>query len=427
MAPRRDAVTSDDPRGSDATPVADGGGVAGTDGDGQTGREWSIYGLVAGASLISVGLAAYEIVPASVTPLVRDSLAIGSTRAGLIVGVMFGTAVVVSLPLGVLLDRTDSRRAMAIAVFGLFVAGLWGWVAGRAGAYWPLIASRFVGGAAFVAVWNGSIDIVSRAVDPQHRATAVGIFTASGPVGFALGQSTGPLVAARFGWPAIFPAYLGLTLVGFALFWVTSRGLGGARADAPTLGEFGTVLRSRTVWTVGVLGFLSYALYLFVNSWGSSYLTGEVGLSLAASGLIVAVFPGVGVVSRVSSGLLSDRVFDGRRAPVFLASFAVAAPLLLVFTRLDSVPLLVCVLFCAGFAIQLTLGLSFTYVREVVEANVAATAVAFQTSVGLAGAFVSPIAGGAVVDAAGFAVAFLLAGALAVTGVALAWRLPDPA
>lgn len=44
------------------------------------------WGLVIGASLISTGLAAYEIVPASVTPLIRDSLNIGPTVAGLLVG-----------------------------------------------------------------------------------------------------------------------------------------------------------------------------------------------------------------------------------------------------------------------------------------------------------------------------------------------------
>ena len=415
MAPQRDAV-------ADGDEPPDGGTVSAA-----TDREWTTYGLVVGSGLVSAGLAAYEIAPASVTPLVRDSLGVGSTLAGLLVGVMFGTAVVTSLPAGAILDRTDSRRVMAAAVFALFVAGVWGWLAGRAGAYWPLIASRIVAGVAYVVVWNAGIDIVSRAVDPAHRATAVGVFTASGPLGFALGQSTGPLLAAQFGWPAIFPAYTGLALVGFGLFWHTSRGLGGARADAPTLGEFGTVLRSRPVWLAGTLGFLSYALYLFVNSWGSSYLTDGIGLSLAASGVIIAVFPAVGILSRVSSGVLSDRVFGGRRRPVLLGSFGVAAPLVLVFTRLGSVPVLVVTLLCAGFAIQLTIGLSFTYVRELVDANVAATAVAFQTSVGLAGAFVSPIAGGAVVDAAGFDVAFLVAGALAVVGAVLAWWAPEPA
>lgn len=96
-------------------------------------------------------------------------------------------------------------------------------------------------------------------------------------------------------------------------------------------------------------------------------------------------------------------------------------------TQFRSLSLLVALLLFAGFAVQLTLGLSFTYVREVVESNVAATAVAFQTSIGLAGAFLAPIAGGAVVDQAGFEVAFLLAGLLAVCGVVVAWQAPEPA
>ncbi|WP_144905512.1 MFS transporter [Halobellus captivus] len=390
------------------------------------GTDWRTVGLVAGASLISTGLAAYEIVPASVTPLIQESLNVSSTVAGLLVSIMFGTAVVASLPAGALLDRTDTRRMMALAVLALFVAGIWGWIAGQRGSYWSVIASRAVGGIAYVVVWNAGIDIVSRAVSADHRATAVGIFTASGPVGFAIGQATGPLIAARYGWPAIFLAFTGVALAGLLLFWPTSRGLGQARGDAPSFVDFTSVLGNRTVWLVGSLGFLSYALYLFINTWGSSYLTQEIGLSLAVSGALVAVFPAVGVLSRISSGLLSDRVFDGRRQPVLLGSFALAAPLVLVFTHLGSVWLLVGVLLVSGFAIQLTLGLSFTYVREVVDPHVAATAVAFQTSVGLAGAFLSPIAGGAVVDSAGFDTAFFLVGLLAVGGFVLAWRAPEP-
>jgi MFS family permease len=55
-----------------------------------------------------------------------------------------------------------------------------------------------------------------------------------------------------------------------------------------------------------------------------------------------------------------------------------------------------------------------------------ATAVAFQTSFGLAGAFVAPIAGGAVVGGAGFDTAFLLAGTIAVCGIGFAWLAPEP-
>ena len=385
------------------------------------------WSLVAGASLVSVALGAYEISPASVTPLVRASLDISAADAGLLVSVMFGTAVVASLPVGALLDRVDSRRAVAVAVLSLFVAGAWGWVAGERGDFGSLLASRVVGGVGYVVVWNAAIDIVSEAVAPERRATAVGVFTASGPVGFALGQSTGPVLAARFGWPVIFVAFNGLALVGLALFWPTSRGLGAVGGEEPpSLAEFGGVLRLPAVWLVGALGFLGYSLYLFVNSWAPSFLVDAHGLPLGTSGLIVALFPAVGILSRVSSGLLSDRLFDGRRRPVVFGSFLVTTPLVFGFAVADSVAVLVAVLLVAGFAIQLTLGLSFAYVRELVDSRVGATAVAFQTSVGLAGAFVAPIAGGALIGATGYGTAFAAAGALGLLGTALAWFAPEP-
>lgn len=383
--------------------------------------------LIGATTLISIGLAGYEIAPASVTPLVRESLAVSPTAAGLLVGIMFGTAVIASLPAGMVLDRTNSRNAMAVAVLTLVVAGVWGWAAARSGDYRSLVGSRVVGGVAYVVVWNTGIDIVGRSVGETRRATAIGVFTASGPVGFALGQGAGPVIAAWFGWPAIFLAFTGLALPGLAVFWPTSRGLGRSGADVPTLDEFGSVLRNRGVWLVGGLGFLGYALYLFVNSWGGSYLTAEVGLSLGVSGLLVAVFPAVGVLARISSGILSDHLFGGRRQPVVLWSFSVAAPLVLGLTHLQSVPVLVGILLLAGFAIQLTIGLSFTYARELVDRHVAATAVAFLTSIGLAGGFLAPIAGGAIIDVAGYETAFFVAGCLAICGVVLAWWAPEPA
>lgn len=387
---------------------------------------WGVWGLVFAVSLISVGLAAYEIGPASVTPVIRESLGIGPSTAGFIVGVMFGVAVVASIPVGAVLDRTNSRTALTVAVLTLVLAGAWGWLAGRAGDYRSVIASRALGGAAYVVVWNAGIDMVSRAAPAGRHATAVGIFTASGPIGFAIGQGTGPMLADAFGWSSIFLVFPVVALLGLLLFWPASRGLGRSTGATPTLAEFGATLRNRHVWLVGILGFLGYALYLFVNSWGASYLTEEIGLPLAASGLIVAVFPAVGIVARMSSGLLSDRVFGGRRKPVLLGSFLVAAPLVLGFPFFRSVPLLVALLLGAGFAVQLTLGLSFSYVRELVPPHVAATAVAFLTSVGLAGAFVAPIAGGAVIDTAGYDAAFVLAGVLALVGIGVAWRAPEP-
>ncbi len=384
-------------------------------------------GLLLGASVMSVSLGAYELAPASVTTLIRQSLDIGPSAAGLIVSVMFGTAVVASIPVGVVLDRTNSRYAVAVAVGLLLVAGVWGWYAASAGSFAMVLASRVLGGLAYVVVWNAGIDVVGRSFEAERQATAVATFTASGPVGFAVGQAAAPVVAEAFGWPAIFPAFTALSVVGLALFWPTSRGSGRARdTRTPTFADLSRVVTDRRVWLVGVLGFLGYSLYLFVNSWAPSYLTDELRLSLVVSGALSALFPAVGVLSRISGGVLSDRLFDGRRRPVVLASFAVATPAVATFTFLPTVPLVVAALLVAGFAIQLCLGLVFAYVRELVEPAVAATAVAFLTSVGLAGAFLAPIVGGALIDVTSYDVAFLLAGLLGLVGVAVAWRAPEP-
>lgn len=390
------------------------------------GSDRATWGLVGGASLMVIALGAYEIAPASVTPLIRESMGIGAAAAGLLVGVMFGIAFVTSLPTGAILDRTDTRVAMAAAVAALFVVGAWGWWAATSGHYLSLLASRVVAGAAFVAVWNAGIDIVSEAAADARRATMVAVFTASSPLGFALGQGLSPVIAARWGWPAIFVAYNGIALVGLALFWPASRGLGAAGGAPPSAREFGQVLRNRGVWMVGSLGFLGYSLYLFVNSWGPSYLTSEIGMSLGLSGFLVALFPAVGVLSRVSGGVLSDRLFGGRRRPVVLLSFVVAVPLLGSFPVIRAVAALVVSLVVAGFAIQLMIGLSFAYVRELVPGRVGGTAVAFHTGAGMGGAFASPIAGGAVIDAVGYPVAFLGAAGLAAVGVAVAWVAPEP-
>ena len=391
------------------------------------GSERAKLGLLAGGAVLTTSLGAYELAPARVTPLIRESLGIGPSAAGLVVGVMFGTAVVTSLPVGVVLDRTNSRHATAAAVGMLVLAGVWGWWAASAGAFLSLLASRVLGGIAYTVVWNAGIDVVGRAFEADRQATAVAVFTASGPIGFAVGQGAAPLIAGAFGWPAVFPVFATSSVLGFALFWPTSRGRGRVHgADPPTREELRSVVTNRTVWLVGGIAFLAYSVFLFVNSWAPSYLTEELSLSLALGGLLTALFPAVGVLSRVSGGLVSDRLLGGRRRPVLLWSFLVATPAVAGFAALRTVPVLVGALLVAGFAIQLGLGLGFAYFRELVDLGGAATAVAFLTSLGLAGAFLAPIAGGALVGAAGYGTAFAVAGGLGLLGAILSWFAPEP-
>jgi len=118
------------------------------------------------------------------------------------------------------------------------------------------------------------------------------------------------------------------------------------------------------------------------------------------------VFPAVGIISRSGGGYLSDRVFAGRRRPVVILTFVVTTPVVVVIGFSSQILLVVGALVVAGLFVQLGMGLIFTYIRELVDPPVKATAVAFLTSIAVFGAFSAPVVAGALIE---FTDAYLLA------------------
>lgn len=388
---------------------------------------------VGGLAGLSAAAAAYEIGPATVISPIMDGLGVGPTAAGWLVSIMFATAVAASIPVGIWIDRVGPRRATMAGAAALLLAGAWGYVAAVGGSYWWLMTSRVLGGLAYVVLWNAGANLAARVVPPARAATAVGLFTASAPLGFAVGQFGGPIVAAAAGWPMLFPAFAGLGAVGGLLFWAATRGgmpgEGGTDADDGGLDRaaLGRVLTDRAVWTVCGVGFVAFSLYLFLNSWMPTYLTESGDLTRAQAGTLVAVLPAVGIASRSLSGPISDRGFGGRRRPVLVGSLAIATPVAVGFVLPIGLVGVLALLVASGFFLQLAFSLGFTHVRELVDPTVAATAISMLTAVSLLGGVLAPAAGGAILEVTGsLTLAFVAAGALGLVGVGLAWAAPEP-
>lgn len=400
--------------------------VGGTGEPGTDRVTFGIAGVVAGLFVLSMAAAAYEIGPASVLPVIRESLQIGPTAAGWLMSVMFATAVVASIPVGIALDRVSVRWSITAGAMILLLAGVWGWMAAVGGAFMSLLASRVVGGLGFVVIWNAGADLIATIVPAHRRATIVGIFTASGPVGFAVGQLGSPLIAGPFGWPAIFPIYAGMGIVGLGLFLLASRVIDvSIQTETPGLTALVELFVNRQAWTLYGLGFVGFSVYLFLNTWLPSYLTEGLGHPLAISGLMAALFPAVGILARPTGGAVSDRLFGGRRRPVVLVAFTVLTVVMFAFPAVTDIGWIVGFVTIAGLAVQVVIGLLFSYIAEVVAPAVTSTAIASLTSVGLLGAFLSPILAGEIIARADYATAFLLAGALTAGGSLLAWWAPD--
>ncbi len=371
---------------------------------------------------------AYEIAPASLLPLVQEGLGVGATAASWLVSVLLLGMAGFSIPAGIILDRVDNRRAIFFSTGAILLSTVWAWRAGTAGAYDRLVVARFLGGAAIVILWTAGVNVVDGAFDRENQGTAIAVFATSIPGGFVISHLTSPLLAARVGWAGTFPVYGLLGTLSIGGFAVVSRDVSiTVDVETPSRQEFAAVLRNPQVWAVSGMAFAAFSLNFIFNSWLPTYVAGNFSLPLGIGGAIAAFFPAVGVVGRLSGGLISDRFFGTRRRPIVLGSFIVLAPASVAIPFIDFVSLLLVALIITGFVTQVGLVLLLPYVRELVANNVAATAFAVLNTVGFLGAFSAPVISGRLIERAGFFAAFGYAGLLAVVGFVLAWAVSDSA
>lgn len=373
-------------------------------------------------------IAAFQILPAGILRVIMGALAVGPAAAGWFVGASLGAQALTNVPIGIAIDRTNSRFIVTLGAIGMGLAGVGAWQAGSNGSYPGLIAAIALGGMGIAAIITAGANLIGTVFAGDIEATAVAIFLTAPPAGYAVGQFAGPVITARFGWPVTFLVFGALTTGTVVPFWLISRGVETtADTDPPTLLEFRRLLGNTHLWMVAGMSFVGYSLYLLFNSWMPTYLADTFGLSLARSGLYAALFPATGVVARASGGVISDRVFGRQRRPVAIIAFATVIPVVGLIATIQ-IPLAIAVLFLpAGFFVQLGIGLFYTYVREVVAGAVTATALAVLGLVSFVGAFTAPAIAGIVLErTASYIPVFGYAGALALVGVALAVFGPEP-
>jgi MFS family permease len=403
---------------------------------------WSRSGIayLVATWLLSAAAQVYVIVPASVVPRIATDFGVSQTTAVWLISAVLVAWAGTNFGVGVVVDRVGDY--IVVAVSGAVVVGtaLAGWVAAADGLFWPLIGTRVVAGVAVGAVWIASTTLVGRLFTVKRRATALGIFTTSAPAGFAVGQVLGPRITDAAGWPAIFAVGGALTAIALVVFGLVHLVDGEASrtrsegatddSDAATVASirqrFAVTLRNRTVAVGAGAAFVAYSLYLFLNSWLPTYLIVAFDLSVEVSGLLAAVFPAMGIISRAGGGVVSDRLFGHRRLPVLKWSFVITTPVVFLLGVSTSIPILVALLVLGGLVIQLTFGVVYSYVQEAVEPENAGTALSILGSAGISGAFSAPVIAGALIDLTGtYAAAFAYAVGIAAVGVGLVFVAAD--
>ena len=246
-------------------------------------------------------------------------------------------------------DYWGGRRNFLIGVGGAAVFTLMF----AAGGSMPIFTVAWIGNRLTQSLgWAGLIKVSSKWFDYSSYGSIIGILSISYLVGDALArQQMGVLIGHGYGWRAVFlfAASVAAVMLLASFLWLReSRVEAGHQEAMPNpLNLFAAtesppasvgalllpLLRSRAFLLVCVLSFTCTIIRETFNTWTPVYLRDHLGYSTSHAAALSALFPGVGVISVLLAGWLSDRHgLNGRSLLLFLGLSATAGALLLLMS-----------------------------------------------------------------------------------------------
>ncbi len=381
------------------------------------------------------GYAAFYLCRANVdaaAPLLGKAFGYDKVKLGAISSLGTIAYAIGKVTLGPVGDRLGGRRIFLLALFGSVVASLA--IGAAAGVFGLLLAAVIVNRFSQSGGWGGLVNVVSKWFPPQRYGTVMGGLSTSYELGNVVALVLSGIIGARLGWRALFlvnPALL--ALVGIYAFFAL-EGAPTTTVDAtirvaeerPRTAEvFRALAKQPAFWFGLALSFLlTFARSGFL-AWTPMFLaevTGQVQGGIVKS----AIFPAAGVVSALAVGRISDRLGQGRRAPVMAVMLALLTVAVLVLAHFGTksaalaFPMIgVCGLMLLGPYSLLGGAVSL----DVAAGNGAATAAGLVDGVGYLGGSLAGIVMGALAATWGWAAAFdAVAGAALIAALlAGAW------
>ncbi len=377
---------------------------------------WTVLAVGTGAqasfSALSMGLPA-------IAPAIRARYGIGLTETGVVLGAIGAGPLLTLLGWGLLADRIGERAVLAL--------GLGGAAGALVGAAW---APDYLSLAGLLTVAAGSGASVAAAsgraimgwFDSSELGLALGIRQTAVPAGGAAASAALPWLDAAGGLRAAFLALAASCLVGGI------AGVAGVREAPLRPGEdlletAATPLRDARMWLLAMGSGLIVVAQLAVAGFAVLFLHQARGVSARSAAVVLALMQLLGGVARIAAGRWSDR--SGRRVrPLRVLALALAVAMG-VAAALVEAPLAVVVpaLVAAGVLGFSWNGLSFTAAAERAGRGRTGAALGFQQTALAITSAAAPPAFAAVVEAGSWSLAYGLAAAMPVAGIAVMRQL----
>ena len=340
----------------------------------------------------------------AIASLIRSDLGLTLAQAGSFLSAYYIGPSLVSLPAGTLADRWGVKRMLVLGQL-VIAAGLL--AASAASSYAAFTLLLIAAGFGYGMLNPTSTKAVMGWAPTAHRATLVGLKQVGLPLGGMLGAALLPALALALGWRVALVVSAALIAAGAVASLVVYRDPPDAvlpPAAPGARGAVASVLTSRDLWLLAVATAVFAAMQTVWMSYLVLYLQGVVGLSLLAASRLLALAQFGGMTGRVIFGMLSDRLFAGRRRlPLVLAGVGSAACTIIIAstgTGASTAGLSVLAFLFGVVGIGWN-GVQHTWMAELAGPRAAGTAVGLGLGVSSAGVTVGPLVFGYFVQRAG--------------------------
>ena len=357
---------------------------------------WTTY-LVVFLNRLSVG---------PLAPFLKEELGISSAQVGMVLSAAAIGYIVTQFPTGWVVDRVGARWPIAI---GELIAGTSMIVLFFTPSYLWLLIFMFATGLGCGFLQPATTQGVIIWFPQRERATVMGLKQTAVNIGGIITAVTLPAVALALGWRYGF-LFLGIISIAigvtaFLLYRepVTQTSPGAKHTMDAMAVPLLDIIKNREIWLVASGGIFLTWVEFAVMAHLVLYLTEVLLFSVVAAGGLLAMSEAAGAIARPVSGFLSDRVFAGRRKPLFMFMAGTASAMCLIVGLFGSHLswLLYPVLFLLGLGAIGFGGLYLTLVAELAGRRGAGKAAGMAATVSMSGTVLGPIVFGHIVDISG--------------------------
>jgi MFS family permease len=305
----------------------------------------------------------HHLVSALITPLlpmIRDSLSLSYTRAGLLVSGFTITYGIAQLPGGWLADILGYSTLILAGISGVAVLGL---LFGLTASYAMLLLFLVLMGIAGGGYHTSASSLVALVAGERLRGRALGIHQIGGTASYFLAPLIAVGIARIFGWRGSFVLLSSFVFLYGILFYTLLRRWGYGGIDIHEGGglEADRGIRTPPLRNIVPVIIVSSSVQIFVSSTVSFlplYIVDRLSGSKETAATLLSVSHSAGLWSGPLAGFASDRV--GKK-PIILFTAAISAPLIFLLSRVYLGAGIVSVLLFFGMAQYMSMPVTEAY------------------------------------------------------------------